>query len=117
MPRKAIKSLIQAELEKAVPGIFDKLMQVTVAENEDAREESKDPVVEHTNVECDGCGTAPIKGIRYKCAVCKDFDYCAKCEENLGHDHPFLKIRKNGGAPAMIVTVLNEDGAQPQKEH
>lgn len=27
MPRKAIKNLIQQELEKAVPGIFDKLME------------------------------------------------------------------------------------------
>lgn len=27
MPRKAIKSLIQQELEKAVPAIFDKLMK------------------------------------------------------------------------------------------
>jgi len=75
----------------------------------DNNEESKEPVVEHTGVECDGCGTAPIMNIRYKCAVCKDFDYCEKCEASLGHDHPFLKIRKAGGAPSMIITVLNED--------
>lgn len=37
MPRAAIKSLIQQELEKAVPGIFDKLIK------EGAVEESKDP--------------------------------------------------------------------------
>jgi hypothetical protein len=29
MPREAISSLIQAELEKAVPGIFEKLMKET----------------------------------------------------------------------------------------
>jgi hypothetical protein len=29
MPREAIRSLIQAELEKAVPGIFEKLMKET----------------------------------------------------------------------------------------
>ena len=113
MPNKAIKSLIQAELEKAVPGIFDKLMKETGNDNE---EESQDPQVEHTNVECDGCGKAPITGIRYKCAVCQDFDYCSKCEENLGHDHPFLKIRNAGQAPSMMVTVLNEEGAQAQAQ-
>ena len=37
MPRAAIKSLIQQELEKAVPGIFDKLITDNVVE------ESKDP--------------------------------------------------------------------------
>lgn len=109
-PKKAIKNLIQQELEKVVPGIFDKLMQ----ESEADVEESKEPLVEHTRVQCDGCGVNPILGVRYKCAVCKDFDYCTKCENNLGHEHPFLKIRKPDGAPAVIVTVLNEqEDAQP----
>jgi len=111
MPRKAIKNLIRQELESAVPGIFDKLMKEAdlLVEEPVPEEESKEPLVEHAKVECDGCGVAPIMGIRYKCAVCKDFDYCAKCEATLGHDHPFLKIRKAGGAPAMIITVLNEE--------
>lgn len=46
----------------------------------------------HENVSCDGCGDNPIRGLRYKCSVCKDFDYCAKCEERLQHEHAFLKI-------------------------
>lgn len=66
MPRKAIKNLIQQELEKVVPGIFDKLMQESNLE----AEESKEPLVEHTRVQCDGCGVNPILGFRYKCAVC-----------------------------------------------
>lgn len=51
----------------------------------------------------------PIVGIRYKCAVRKDFDYCANCEATKPSNYPFLKIRKAGGAPSMIITVLNED--------
>lgn len=111
MQREAIRNLIQAELEKAVPGIFDKLMKET-GDFELLPEESKEPQVVHSNITCDGCGMHPIVGHRYKCAVCEDFDYCTKCEETLGHDHPFLKIRKAGGAPAMIVTVLNEADSQ-----
>ena len=62
----------------------------------------------HEGVECDGCHICPIVGDRYKCAVCKDFDYCAKCEENMGHEHPFLKIKKAGDAPIMMLTVLKD---------
>jgi Zinc finger, ZZ type len=33
----------------------------------------------HNNVRCDGCSAAPIRGIRYKCAMCDDFNYCSTC--------------------------------------
>lgn len=113
MPRKAIKNLIRQELENAVPGIFDKLMSQADSEQNKAEEqieESKEDLVRHEGIECDGCGVCPIVGIRYKCSVRKDFDYCAKCEETLESDYPFLKIRKAGGAPSMIMVVLNEEG-------
>jgi len=114
MPRKAIKNLIRAELETAVPGIYDKLIKEFESEEQSVQEaanqeESKEQQVVHEGIECDSCGVCPIKGIRYKCAVRKDYDLCAKCEENLEHPYPFLKIRKAGGAPSMILTVLNED--------
>ena len=46
----------------------------------------------HYGVMCDGCGMNPIEGIRYKCSVCKNFDYCEKCEETIPHDHAFIKL-------------------------
>lgn len=86
-------------------------------EQDPAIEESKDeqPIEIHVGVACDGCEVAPITGIRYKCAVLKDFDYCAKCEATIPHDHPFLKIRKAGGAPSMIFTVLQDDQGNDQR--
>jgi len=48
----------------------------------------------HPNVECDGCGMAPIVGPRYKCSVTKDFDYCSTCEERKPHPHSFIKINR-----------------------
>lgn len=48
----------------------------------------------HPNITCDGCNTNPVTGIRYKCSVCPDFDYCEKCEAEKAHAHPMLKIRK-----------------------
>jgi len=48
----------------------------------------------HRGVLCDGCGVTPIRGIRYKCAVCPDYDLCAGCEgKNVHPDHALLKIR------------------------
>ena len=52
-------------------------------------------IIIHRDYICDGCDADPIVGIRYKCAICEDFDFCEKCEKTLGakHGHPFLKIR------------------------
>ena len=58
----------------------------------------------------------PIRGLRYKCSVCKNFDYCAKCEERLDHGHSFLKICVPGGAPEVMITMLNEEPASAQEE-
>lgn len=64
----------------------------------------------HEGVTCDGCGTRPIVGVRYKCGVCEDFDLCAHCEAAVAHDetHAFLKIRTRKAAPAAIFTCLRE---------
>lgn len=114
MPRNAIKNLIRQELESAVPGIFDKLMKDAdnllelQAEPLEETKEEANPVL-HMNVECDVCGVCPIKGIRYKCSVRQDYDLCEKCEAIGDQKYPMLKIRKAGGAPSMILAVLNED--------
>lgn len=52
----------------------------------------------HPNVTCNQCGCDNIKGIRYKCLFCKDYDLCDVCEStnvvNVFHDptHSFIKI-------------------------
>ena len=64
--------------------------------NEESDDDIETPLsVEiHTGFVCDGCGKT-IYGIRYKCVICNDFDYCEKCEKENGyvHDHPFYKLR------------------------
>jgi hypothetical protein len=58
----------------------------------------------HFGVKCDGCGSFPIIGCRFKCAVCPNFDYCEQCEKKLSekHNHPFLKIYEPKMRPAFI---------------
>jgi len=74
------------------------------------KEGSKDLTI-HPHVTCDGCGESPIKGIRFRCAVCHDFDYCSKCEKSNidSHQHPFIMIRHPDRAPISISCVVKED--------
>ena len=48
--------------------------------------------LEHFGVKCHECGSNPIRGIRYKCAICNNFDYCEQCKLKYlkEHKHPFL---------------------------
>lgn len=49
----------------------------------------------HRGITCNHCQTSPLKGIRYKCANCVDFDLCEDCEAEGVHTstHVFIKIR------------------------
>jgi len=88
---------------------FEELLgQVKVTEEVPKKKVSEDLVM-HERVVCDGCQVAPIMGVRYKCSVCEDFDYCEKCEQNIEHPHPFLKIKDPKHRPRAIITVLEED--------
>ncbi|OBZ84361.1 Calcium-binding protein NCSA [Choanephora cucurbitarum] len=46
-------------------------------------------------ITCNKCNMSPIRGVRYKCANCVDFDLCEMCEGSNTHinTHIFLKIR------------------------
>ncbi|OQR95461.1 hypothetical protein THRCLA_07857 [Thraustotheca clavata] len=51
-------------------------------------------LVVHYNIECDGCGAAPVEGVRYKSAITEDYDLCMLCEASgkYGEHEPFIKI-------------------------
>ena len=76
--------------------------------NESSSSNSENKKIIHPGVICDGCNGAII-GTRYKCTICKDFDYCEKCEEknNGNHGHPLLKINNPDMCPVLIKCILN----------
>jgi Ca2+-binding EF-hand superfamily protein len=49
----------------------------------------------HRGCECNSCGVVPIRGIRYRCANCADYDLCESCESQGLHfkTHIFYKIK------------------------
>lgn len=49
----------------------------------------------HRGVTCDKCGRFPIRGIRYRCSNCQDYDLCEDCEARDEHPltHVFYKIK------------------------
>lgn len=62
----------------------------------------------HRGCVCNACGTVPIRGIRYKCANCADFDLCEGCEAQGLHTqtHVFLKIKVPIAPPAGSGQML-----------
>lgn len=49
---------------------------------------------EHAGVRCHECGQEPIRGVRFKCAVCPAYDLCSVCVEAAAHpaDHPLIRL-------------------------
>ena len=60
-----------------------------------AEEQARKEGYVHRGVTCNGCSTLPIRGIRYRCTNCADFDLCELCEAQQIHDrtHLFYKVR------------------------
>ncbi|EEP82069.1 predicted protein [Uncinocarpus reesii 1704] len=74
----------------------------------------------HYGIYCDGplCNDrcSFITGIRYKCAICHDTDFCSNCEahpeNNHNHTHPLLKF-KTAVRHVSISTVGENEQGQP----
>ena len=71
----------------------------------------KDEKVIFEKINCYGCGIKSIEGVRYRCAVCKNFDYCEKCfKENCEkHNHPFIKFYHQYMPLESIKVIINEN--------
>lgn len=60
-----------------------------------AEEQARKESYVHRGVTCNSCNAMPIKGIRYRCSNCVDFDLCESCEALQIHPktHLFYKVR------------------------
>ncbi|KAF2868016.1 hypothetical protein BDV95DRAFT_501504 [Massariosphaeria phaeospora] len=71
--------------------------------------------VVHRGITCNGCDAKPIRGVRWRCANCADFDLCADCEATNSHykTHIFYKIR----VPAPYLGMPKQEPVYPGKPH
>ena len=45
----------------------------------------------------------PIVGVRYKCRICDDFDFCENCFKTKKHRHPFSRIAEPGESDINLL--------------
>ncbi|KAH6610851.1 hypothetical protein Trco_000871 [Trichoderma cornu-damae] len=75
----------------------------------------------HMGICCDGplCSVTQgyptyIRGVRYKCAVCHDLDFCANCEASPANDHnkthPLIKFKTPVRHVSVTTTGEHQDG-------
>lgn len=53
---------------------------------------TKPLMITHFNIKCNGCVAFSIRGKRWKCLRCPDFNLCNKCERKVTHQHPMLRF-------------------------
>ena len=60
-----------------------------------AEDRARNEGVVHRGITCNACDMKPIRGDRWHCANCSDFDLCSNCESRSSHTktHIFYKIR------------------------
>jgi hypothetical protein len=71
--------------------------------------------VVHVNITCDGCQQSPLRGIRYKCYECCDFDLCHSCHLNHPHafQHYFVVLKTPSAPGATLPTAAAAAAATP----
>lgn len=74
------------------PGFMRNAIQTIVREELSTCKGNSTSSVVHLGYTCDGCGMAPITGIRYRCITCVDYNFCEACESSAVHPHPFVKL-------------------------
>ncbi|CAG5134820.1 unnamed protein product [Candidula unifasciata] len=98
--RVAFSSL--EEMREALTHVTDGVLRVYVSGISGQAGPTSDDEPVHPGVRCDAC-RGRVKGIRYKCCVCPDFDLCQACESKGVHsEHDMYKINR----PPLYVRFI-----------
>ena len=90
--KESIRLLVRAKLKNLENNILNEISN------------KEQPI--HKGIKCNQCGKEDIKGVRYKCSTCANYNLCEECEDNTDHNenHLFIKIKE----PIYEENELNE---------
>lgn len=95
------------ELMEAVKNVSDGILRVFIHEKPSASAAApapSQPEPLHIGVTCDGC-EGQVRGIRYKCLVCPDYDLCSGCKATGMHgEHQMAEMEH----PLQMVSLLTD---------
>ena len=69
-----------------------------------AEEQSRQKAYVHHGIRCDSCGEMPIRGIRWHCSNCTDFDLCSNCEAQNPSPHIKTHVFHKITIPALHLS-------------
>ena len=105
---------IDAIIEKANKRIIELTKEKKTENNKSGKLKNKNKVkinkkkdCNDDDVKCSQCNDV-IKGIRYMCGICQNYNLCEECEKEFGmrHNHPLLKIRNPELTPIEFSYTL-----------
>ncbi|OWZ23473.1 hypothetical protein PHMEG_0001640 [Phytophthora megakarya] len=72
--------------------------------------------MKHPSVRCDGCNQSPLRGFRFKCFTCPNYDLCTTCYMNQTHntDHPFVRLTDTTGTGDLLQPRSKGGGVVPE---
>jgi Zinc finger, ZZ type len=82
-----------------------------------AEEQSKQYGYVHRGVSCNSCNMLPIRGIRYRCSNCPDYDLCEQCEAMQVHPKTHLLYKIRVPAPFFDNSQRPQAPRYPGKLH
>ena len=106
--KESIREMVKSKLKILEKSIIDDI--------------SKQPALEiqnvHKGIKCSSCGMKNIVGIRYKCTICKNYNLCEICEENIDHDedHVLLKIKEPIQSEEILEEKINNSIIIPEND-
>lgn len=87
------------ELSEALANAQNNILKVYIKKQEQQRSTSSNATHIHAGVTCDMCNTE-VRGVRYKCLQCEDYDLCEACHAKKTHEqHDMLKLVNPGNRP------------------
>lgn len=103
-----LREMIDMKLKEIGNKLFNELYPVFERELE-IKYKEKENQFTLSEIQCQGCQIVPIEGIRYKCSVCKNFNYCSQCEEKYSemHGHSFIKLNTKQMSQLCDETLLH----------